>query len=314
MSEQLGQAQLVGSPASTDASFRRYFRYRVGERTWVAMDAPPQQEDSRPFIRVAGLLRGVVNVPDVLAQNLEQGFLLLTDLGEQTYLQALQADPESRWHYFDDAIDALVRLQGVPCPEDLPVYGRALLQRELDLFPEWYVQRQLGQSWSQEMVNSWQILCAQLVERAVAQPQVLVHRDYMPRNLMVHVDNPGVLDFQDAVRGPISYDPVCLFQDAFVSWPECEVTEGLLSYWQRARAARLPVPELDTFLLDCDLMAVQRHLKVIGIFSRICHRDGKPHYLQDVPRFFEYLRGAVVRRSVLLQPLARLLEGLGEAP
>lgn len=324
VSAQLGEP-LSGRPASTDASFRRYFRYHParGQRaSVVAMDAPPEREDSRPFVAIAELLRPAVHVPEILAQDLQRGFLLLSDLGATTYLQALSralqtmAAPASDARaaaLFADASAALIRLQQLSCPDHLPRYDAELLQRELELFPVWYVQRHLGRDWGAELQGHWQALCDILVERALAQSRVLVHRDYMPRNLMVCADNPGILDFQDAVLGPISYDPVCLFEDAFLSWPRSFVETGLRNYWRDARAAGLPVPaDVVQFAMDCDLMAVQRHLKVIGIFARIRHRDGKPHYLGDVPRFFDYLRAAVARQPEALAPLRELLRLLGE--
>lgn len=337
VSAQLGEP-LSGQPASTDASFRRYFRYRPTRyrtASVVAMDAPPEREDSRPFVAIAELLRPAVHVPEILAQDLQRGFLLLSDLGTITYLQALtELAPGSQVQgsqaqssqvqasqvqisraraLYADASAALIRLQQLRCPEELPRYDAALLQRELDLFPVWYVQRHLGRDWNAGLQGHWQALCDELLQRALAQSRVLVHRDYMPRNLMVCPDNPGILDFQDAVLGPVSYDPVCLFEDAFLSWPRPFVETGLQEYWRSAAAAGLPVPSSwPQFAMDCDLMAVQRHLKVIGIFARICHRDGKPHYLGDVPRFFGYLRGAVARQPEVLAPLRELLRLLGE--
>ena len=287
------------SPASSDASFRRYFRWQAGERSLILMDAPPPQENCTPFVRIAGLLASAgVHVPQVLAADIEQGFLILDDLGRQTYLDVI--DPDNADALFDDAIEALLLQQRLPLDQDLPHYDEALLRRELQLFPEWYVQRQLGREFTAEQESAWQRISRCLIDSALAQPKVLVHRDFMPRNLMQSSPNPGVLDFQDAVYGPVTYDITCLFKDAFLSWPEARVQAWLEGYWERARAAGIPVQaSLEDFLRASDLMGVQRHLKVIGIFARICHRDGKPKYLADVPRFFAYIQAVLARRPEL---------------
>jgi hypothetical protein len=271
------------------------------------MDAPPEREDCRPFIAVAELFASAgVNVPAILAQDLRRGFLLLQDLGDDTYLDVL--DEYNADALFGDATDALLRIQLASRPGLLPVYDEALLRRELELFTDWYLRRHLGWEIDGPLRALLDKLFAVLVQRALGQASVFVHRDYMPRNLMLSKPNPGVIDFQDAVYGPISYDPICLFKDAFISWPEPRVTGWLQQYWQRAGAAGLPVPPtFSEFQHDCDLMGVQRHLKVIGIFARICHRDGKPAYLEDVPRFLSYL-GEVARRYPQLAPLAQILD------
>jgi aminoglycoside/choline kinase family phosphotransferase len=303
---ELGVSKVRGVAASSDASFRRYFRYQHGGGSVIAMDAPPPQEDCRPFVAVAGLLgRAGVHVPAVLAQDLDNGFLLLSDLGAQTYLDVLtQGNADA---LFSDAIDALLRIQSTPCEQVLPHYDEALLRRELALFPEWYLGQHLGLAAESMPRVAMAQLFDQLVERALAQGQVLVHRDYMPRNLMLATPNPGVLDFQDAVYGPISYDPTCLFKDAFISWPAPQVAGYLHQYWQLARQRGLPVPaSFDVFQTDCDWMGVQRHLKVMGIFARICYRDGKPRYLQDVPRFVRYLQ-EVAQRYPALASLREIL-------
>ncbi len=305
VASRLGAAELQGVPASSDASFRRYFRYLHGGRSVIAMDAPPDREDCRPFVQVAQLLqRAGVHVPAVLAQDLERGFLLLQDLGRETYLDVL--DEHNADALFDDALGALLALQQAP-PGPLPRYDEALLRRELELFAQWYLQRHLGLTldarWRTVLERSFRLL----IDSALAQQCVLVHRDYMPRNLMRSDPNPGVLDFQDAVIGPISYDPVCLFRDAFISWPEQRVAGWLQTYWQRARAAGLPVPDqFEAFQRDCDWMGAQRHLKVIGIFARIRYRDGKPAYFEDIPRFLDYL-AQVAERYRELAPLRELL-------
>ena len=274
------------------------------------MDAPPASEDSRPFIRVAGLMRAAgVHVPDILVSDLAQGFLLLSDLGNATYLKSLtDANADE---FFSDAIDALIRWQLSTADGVLPPYDEKLLRRELSLFPDWFIARHL-----QRRLNSTQdAVLAQMfsiiVAANLAQPKVFVHRDYMPRNLMVSKPNPGVLDFQDAVVGPITYDLVSLFRDAFISWDDARVRAWARVYFDRARAAGLPVgADFDTFWLDFEWMGLQRHLKVLGIFARIRYRDGKPHYLVDAPRFVNYVR-AVVQRYNELTPLARLFDELG---
>ncbi|WP_313450779.1 aminoglycoside phosphotransferase family protein [Stutzerimonas kunmingensis] len=304
-------AQLTA--ASSDASFRRYFRWQGGERSLIVMDAPPPQEDCRPFVKVAQMLdQAGVHVPQILASDLERGFLLLTDLGRQTYLDVInQSNAEQ---LFEDAVEALLKFQLHPVAQPMPAYDEALLRRELQLFPEWYVQRHLGHSFSEAQQAAWERICRQLIDSALAQPRVLVHRDYMPRNLMISEPNPGVLDFQDAVLGPVSYDITSLFKDAFLSWPEAQVRAWLEGYWHKARAAGVTLPEsLDEFLRASDLMGLQRHLKVIGIFARICHRDGKPRYLADVPRFFAYIEAVLARRPELAE-LQQLLAELPQAP
>lgn len=302
---------LTGSlqPASSDASFRRYFRWESAGRTLIVMDAPPPQENCRPFVHMAKLLAEAgVHVPRVLAEDLERGFLLLTDLGCKTYLDVI--DEQNADALFADALQALLAFQQHPIDPSLPTYDDALLDRELQLFPVWYVERHLGQQFNVEQQAAWDSVCRLLKASALAQPEVLVHRDYMPRNLMLSTPNPGVLDFQDAVRGPITYDVTSLFKDAFLSWPEARVRGWLEDYWRQAQAAGLPVAaDFEDFYRASDLMGVQRHLKVIGIFARICHRDGKPRYLSDVPRFFTYIRAVLARRPELAK-LASLLDSL----
>ena len=297
------------TPASSDASFRRYFRWQGEARTLIVMDAPPPQEDCRPFVKVACMLAEAgLHVPRILAADLEQGFLLLDDLGRQTYLDVIDADNADA--LFEDALQALIALQRRSLDVPMPCYDDALLRRELQLFPDWYLQRHLEVTLDATQQALWSKTCDLLVDSALAQPRVLVHRDYMPRNLMLSTPNPGVLDFQDAVYGPVTYDVTSLFKDAFLSWPEARVRGWLERYWNLAREAGIPVqPQLDDFLRASDLMGVQRHLKVIGIFARICHRDGKPRYLGDVPRFFSYIEAVLARRPELA-PLAELLASL----
>ena len=296
------------TPASEDASFRRYFRVRLGgERSTIAMDAPPEREDCRPFVRVARMLREAgLHAPEVLAQDLDQGFLLLSDLGTRTYLQELTAGNAAQ--LFGDATDALVRWQLATQAAELPPYDEALLRRDMNLFPQWYIAKHLGKELSREQQDSLEAIFRLLVQSALAQPAVYVHRDYMPRNLMVCDPNPGVLDFQDAVLGPITYDAVSLFRDAFLSWEEEQVLDWSVRYWERAKRAGLPVErDFGEFWRAFEWMGLQRHLKVLGIFARINYRDGKPKYLADTPRFVAYAR-SVGGRYGALAPLVRLLD------
>jgi len=308
LAAQLHDQRFGLTPASEDASFRRYWRVQLDDgRSSVAMDAPPDKEDCRPFVRVARMLREAgLNAPEVFAQDLDQGFLLLSDLGTRTYLQALNAANAAQ--LFGDATDALVRWQLATHSGELPPYDEALLRREMNLFPEWYIERHLHKALSTEQKQSLESIFRLLVQSALAQPAVYVHRDYMPRNLMVCDPNPGVLDFQDAVLGPITYDAVSLFRDAFVSWEEEQVLDWSVRYWERAKRAGLPVEsDFGEFWRAFEWMGLQRHLKVLGIFARINYRDGKPKYLEDTPRFMAYARN-VAKRYAALAPLVRLLD------
>ena len=298
--------------ASSDASFRRYFRWEGDGRSFVVMDAPPPQENCKPFVDIAGLLaKSGINVPQIYAQDLPRGFLLLNDLGNKTYLDVI--DGENADDLFKDALQALLAFQQLPMDTELPSYDVALLRRELELFPEWYVGRELGIELDQEQLALWKRVSNVLIDSALAQPKVLVHRDYMPRNLMLSEPNPGVLDFQDAIYGPVTYDVTCLFKDAFLSWPDARVRGWLEDYWQQAGKLGIPVQaDFEDFLRASDLMGVQRHLKVIGIFARICHRDGKPRYLGDVPRFFAYIEAVLARRPELAE-LGELLASLRQS-
>ncbi|AGZ37415.1 MULTISPECIES: aminoglycoside phosphotransferase family protein [Pseudomonas] len=287
--------------ASSDASFRRYFRWQGAGQSFVIMDAPPPQENCRPFVAIDHLLASAnVHVPVIHAEDLERGFLLLGDLGRQTYLDVIDADNADS--LFHDAIDALLAFQRLPMDAPLPSYDDALLRREVELFPQWYVGRELGLAFNETQQATWKRVSQMLIDSALAQPKVLVHRDFMPRNLMQSEPNPGVLDFQDAVYGPVTYDITCLFKDAFLSWPQARVEGWLRDYWEKARAAGIAVQDsFEAFQRASDLMGVQRHLKVIGIFARICHRDGKPRYLADVPRFFAYIEEVIGRRPELAE-------------
>jgi len=307
-------ARFTLAPASEDASFRRYFRARLGDgRSYVVMDAPPEKEDCRPFLRVARLLHEAgVHAPEVHAEDLAQGFLLLSDLGSRTYLGAIEENNAAK--LFADATRALIRWQLATRQGELPPYDEALLRRELQLFPDWYVARHLGRELSNPQKQALEDVFALLVRSALAQPKVYVHRDYMPRNLMVAEPNPGVLDFQDAVIGPITYDAVSLMRDAFLSWEEERVLDWSVRYWEGAREAALPVDaDFGEFWRAFEWMGLQRHLKVLGIFARINYRDGKPKYLADTPRFVKYARD-VAGRYAALAPLVRLLDELKCAP
>ncbi len=310
--------------ASSDASFRRYLRID-GSASCIVMDAPPEHEDVRPFVAVAELIGAArLNAPRVLAQDVEHGFLLLSDLGTRLYLGELQtavaaADPTTVDRLMRAAMSALVVWQQRVDASSLPTYDEALLRRELALFPEWCVQREFGVTWNAEEQATWAATCDLLVRSALAQPTVAVHRDNMPRNLMRCegtsvgdgvLANPGILDFQDAVRGPISYDVASMLRDAFISWEEEQELDWAIRYWQQARKAGLPVPaDFGEFWKPLEWMGLQRHLKVLGIFCRLKHRDGKPAYSADLPRFFAYAHKVAVRYEGF-GPLARLIEPL----
>ncbi len=303
-------------PASADASFRRYLRLATrGGGSCIVMDAPPPLEDVRPFVHVAGLLQAAgLHAPRVLAADIERGFLLLTDLGSEVYLDALRgATPAAADALMRDALTALVRFQQAVPAAALPPFDEALLARELALFPEWCVQREFGITWSAAETAVWQRSCRLLIDNALAQPVVAVHADWMPRNLMRGAAQPGILDFQDAVAGPISYDLASLLRDAFISWDEAQELDWAVRWWQQARAAALPVDaDFGEFWRALEWMGLQRHLKVMGIFCRLKHRDGKPRYAADLPRFGAYA-GKVALRYGPLKPLLRLLEPLSGA-
>jgi aminoglycoside/choline kinase family phosphotransferase len=306
-------------PASSDASFRRYFRVDVlsaaqGKlgQTLIAMDAPPPQEDVRPFIHVAGLFAaGAVSVPAIVAQDVELGFLLLSDFGNTTYLERLT--PDTAGPMYSAAIDALLKIQQCSAPGVLPEYDRAQLQRELNLFPEWYIGRHMGLTLTPEQQAQLTGVFDALLANNLAQQQVYVHRDYHARNLMVMQDgNPGILDFQDALYGPITYDLASLLRDAYVQWDEETVLDWVVRYWQRAKQLGLPVnPDIDAFYRDFEFMGLQRHLKILGIFARLNYRDGKAGYLKDLPVVLDYVRKTANRYGAL-KPLARLLDALEE--
>lgn len=305
-------------PASADASFRRYFRVDGQPRSCIVMDAPPSHEDCRPFVQVAQLLRGAgLNAPEVLAWDEPQGFMLLGDLGHTTYLSQLDPqqphEPQTRTLYLD-ATDALVRLQGIAAEGQVPPYDRELLTRELMLLPDWYIARYRNVTLGNEQKNVLQASFDLILANNLAQPKVLVHRDYHSRNLMVCPPlgeggpNPGILDFQDAVWGPISYDLVSLLRDAYIEWDEEVQLDYGARYWESARKAGLPVDaDFGNFWRDVEWMGLQRHIKVLGIFCRLCFRDGKSGYLKDLPLVWRYAHRVCTRYNGL-GPLARLLE------
>ena len=305
------------SSASEDASFRRYFRVTSDSgATAIVMDAPPPAEDVRPFINMTDLLAGGgVQVPLIRAQDQARGFLLLDDLGRTTYLAALaDADEATRQSLFSDAISSLVRLQQIdPLRAATPLahYDAALLRREITLFPDWYLDRHLSAELTSDEKNALERVYAALIVSALAQPTVLTHRDYMPRNLMLTPErNPGVIDYQDAVIGPISYDVASLMRDAFLSWEERQIIDWAARYWDQAKRAGLPVrADFSEFYREMEWMGLQRHLKVLGIFARINYRDGKPKYLADTPRFVQYVRH-VAKRYQAFTPLLRLFDRL----
>lgn len=319
------------TPASADASFRRYFRATFADgATRIVMDAPPEHEDCRPFLQVGKLFEDAgVHVPHVYAQDLAQGFLLLSDLGNTTYLQALNANTTKP--LYAAATDALIKIQLASDAKNLPPYDEALLRRELNLFPDWYIAQHLGVTLSAHQQSKLEEVFARIVKNNLAQPMVYVHRDFHSRNLMVAdapLSNsppqagertneksngsplPGVIDFQDAVFGPITYDLASLFKDAYIRWEEADVMDWLITYWERARAAGLPVhADFGEFYRDYEMMGAQRHIKVLGIFARLAIRDGKTGYVKDMPLVMDYLRRACVR-YIDLKPLLNILDEL----
>jgi len=344
------------APASADASFRRYFRATFPDRSLIVMDAPPQREDCRPFLHIAKLFEEAgTHVPHVYAQDLQQGFLLLSDLGNTTYLQALCGGSDSTAReLYGEATDALIKIQLASRENELPTYDEALLLREMRLFPEWYIAKHLNVTLTDKQHTKLEEIFARIIANNLAQPRVYVHRDYHSRNLMYierpllnplpeipspqsspasgrggererqslipageeaneksnFLTSPGILDFQDAVYGPITYDLASLFKDAYIRWEEAEIIDWLIHYWEKARKANLPVhDDFSMFYRDYEWMGVQRHLKVLGIFARLYHRDGKDGYLKDLPLVMAYLRTACAR-YIDLKPLLNLLDTL----
>ena len=297
-------------PASSDASFRRYFRITACEgkfapynaKKLIIMDAPPFREDVKPYLRIAKMLAELgLNVPIVLAENLELGFLLLSDLGSIQYLSILNKNNVAR--LYGDALSALLKMQtsGTRAPGSLPEYDRALLQRELEIFREWYLQKHLGLRLSQAQEKLINDSFELLIQSALEQPKVFVHRDFHSRNLMqTDVNNPGVLDFQDAVIGPVTYDLVSLLKDCYISWPREQLETWALQHKQSLEQSQV-IDKMDDqkFLRWFDLMGAQRHLKATGIFARLDIRDGKTDYLKDIPRTLSYVADVSGRYSEL---------------
>lgn len=305
-------AAALGDPATTlerasvDAGFRSYWRSSSSRGSHIVMDSPPGLEDVRPWLRMHELLESnQVRVPQVVARDLDNGFLLLEDLGGPTLARFINDGNADSW--FEATFAQLIRLQSIPVPADMGAFGEALLQRDAGLFEEWFVQRHLGLTLDCGESEQLQLVQRRLMDNALNQPQVLTHRDFMPRNLMPVEGGPAVLDFQDLVSGPIAYDPASLFKDAFLSWPLEKVDTWLARYHARASAAGLPIRPWPQFLRDADWMGVQRHLKILGIFVRLRDRDGKGHYFEDAPRFINYL-DEVLPRYPELAPLQDLFE------
>ena len=325
LKDRFGLVPASVAPASNDASFRRYFRIEAAQGSCIIMDAPPPQEDCRPFVHAARVLREAgVNVPAVLAEDLEKGFLLLSDFGNTTYLSRL--DRQSAPALYRDASQALVTMQTASRPGVFPPYSRELLDRELMLYPQWYLARHKGIELSAQQQLVMRRAFDLILQNNLAQPAVYVHRDYHSRNLMVIEEqgtpgssrppgspgNPGILDFQDAVHGPITYDLVSLFKDAYIRWDEQDVLDWVIRYWEMARAAGLPVrSDFADFYRDFEWMGLQRHIKVLGIFARLWHRDGKENYLKDMPLVLDHML-EVLARYVDLAPFARLVQEIEE--
>ncbi|MDI9240607.1 phosphotransferase [Lysobacter sp. LF1] len=301
-----GEPDLQLQRASVDAGFRSYWRALTADGSRIVMDSPPALEDVRPWLRMRALLAsGGVRVPQVLVEDATAGFLLLEDLGGPTLAQTIDADSADA--HFDAAIEQLLRLQAIQPPLGTGEFGEALLQRDAGLFEEWFLRRHLGLAPDCDDLDRLELVQRRLMDNALHQARVLTHRDFMPRNLMPVADGPAVLDFQDCVIGPVAYDPISLFKDAFLSWPLERVDEWLARYHERAVAARIPVPALHVFQRDADWLGVQRHLKILGIFSRLHYRDGKTKYLPDAPRFITYL-DEVLPRYRELEPLREVLD------
>ena len=301
--------------AAADADFRRYFRATFSDgHTVVCMDAPPEKMSVAPYLKVQKLFK-MMNVPQVLHVDEALGFMVLNDLGNTTFLTAMNQEADLMAHkaLLMEAIDELIILQKASMPDQLPEYDREVMLREINLFPEWFVAKELGHELNFKQRQLWQQVVETLLPPLLAQPQVYVHRDYIVRNLMLQSGRPGVLDFQDALYGPIAYDLVSLLRDAFIEWEEEFVLDLVIRYWEKARAAGLPVSaDFDEFYRWFEWMGVQRHLKVAGIFARLYYRDGKDKYRPEIPRFLNYLRRASRRYNDLVPLYALLVELVGD--
>ena len=288
--DDLGYTDYSLEIASEDASFRRYFRLQQGDESWIFMDAPPQKESCEAFVKVANKLTDIrLSAPEIIHQNHELGFLVLTDFGDVSYLQEL--NPENANSLYGDAKSAILQMQTRINADDLPEYDEALLRQEMDLFKEWFLQKLLGIELNDAQLGLWKMTVDTLVTSALEQPQVFVHRDFHSRNLMKIDDrNPGILDFQDAVKGPVTYDLVSLLRDCYVEWPEPQVDQWALDFYDFAVLDHLEGVSASQFMRWFNLMGVQRHLKAIGIFSRLKLRDGKEKFVEDIPRTLNYLK------------------------
>ncbi len=300
--------------AAADADFRRYWRARFDNgETIICMDAPPEKMSIAPYLRVQQLF-SAVRVPQIFVAAEDNGFVLMEDLGHTTFLQAMQHDEREEVHkaLLLEAVDTLIALQAASQPGVLPEYDEAMLRREMDLFPEWFARCELGKPLTMKQQKMWREGVNALLPTILAQPQVYVHRDFIVRNLMLRKGAPGVLDFQDAVYGAVTYDILSLTRDAFIEWKEAFVLDIVIRYWEKARAAGLPVPaQFDDFYRAYEWTGVQRHFKVIGIFARLKHRDGKAHYAEEIPRFVRYLRRSLRRYPELGMLLQVLREVCG---
>ncbi len=300
LNNELGSSDYSLEPASSDASFRRYFRVSHNDRTLIVMDAPPEQEDSSKFIKTAKLFAAFgVNVPLILAENLQQGFLLLSDLGVRQFMDELTSDTVDKM--YGDAMGALITIQGSGTDVDLPQYDLALLMRELEIFREWYLQKHIAYPLDETINKKIEDAFKFLAANALEQPQVIVHRDFHSRNLMISQDqNPAIIDFQDAVIGPVTYDLVSLLRDCYVEWPKNKIQDWMLEHYENCKQSGvLKDVDKNTFQRWFDLMGVQRHLKAAGIFARLNQRDGKPGYLKDIPRTLAYVIDVSARYSEL---------------
>ena len=296
------------APASADASFRRYFRIAESDKTFIVMDAPPEKEDCQPFVTIAKLLLEYgLNVPQVLLQDLDQGFLLLSDLGNTVFLSKLNNNTVD--DMYASAMQSILQMQNNPVP-DLPIYDETLLRNEMNLFPEWYLEKQLKITVSEKQKKVLEQTFDVLIKNALEQPQVFVHRDFHSRNLMVNEKNPkapGVIDFQDAVIGAVTYDLVSLLKDCYIDWPREKIESWVKCFHTEAGSLGiLNNVSFAEFLRWFDLMGLQRHIKVAGIFSRLKHRDGKTGYLKDIPRTMDYIID-VTKRYPEFKPLQSLL-------
>ena len=298
-------------PASSDASFRRYFRVSEAAESFIAMDAPPPRENCRPFVKIAGYLESMgLNCPRILGADFDAGFILMTDLGSTQYLDEMKKNPDSAEELYSDAIDALLVLQekGEAYQQQLPTYDYDFVVFELSIFRDWLCGRHLGIDFSDEEEREWQDCCEVLIDNVLRQKQVFMHRDYHSRNLMLTDEiNPGILDFQDAVEGPLTYDVVSLFKDCYIKWPADKINAWAMQYFERLGPALKGELNAGDFIRQFDLMGMQRHLKAAGIFARLFHRDGKSGYLDDIPRTLSYITDTASQYAEL-EFLARLLE------